>query len=73
MMRPRGAVCGDTCTRVLFAVLDGHRTYGDLTAATGLGRASVARHLRRLARAGLVAWEPGRQGTLRPCVYAPHQ
>lgn len=73
MMRPRGVLCGDSCTRVLLAVLDGRRTYGELTAATGLGRASVARHLRRLARAGLVAWEPGRQGTLRPQVYTPHQ
>lgn len=61
-------VTGNSGTRVLLAVLDGHTTYSDLIRATGLGRATVHKHLERLRDRGLVTWERGRMGTLRPCV-----
>jgi DNA-binding HxlR family transcriptional regulator len=64
---PRGAL-GDTTTRVMWAVLDGRRMYGELMAVTGLSRVTLHQHLHRLKDEGLVTWEPGKLGTLRPLV-----
>lgn len=52
-------------TSVFLAVLAGFTTYGDLEQATGLGRSTIHRHLAALREAGMVAWEPDTEGTLR--------
>lgn len=62
-------------TRVLLALLrvyerDGRATVRSVAAEAGLasyGRVQET-HLSRLADAGLIAWEPGKAGTLRPLV-----
>lgn len=59
---------GDGATRLLGAVLAGHRFYGELVAATGLSRQPIHAHLHRLRDAGLVRFEDGKVGTLRPVV-----
>lgn len=65
----RADMIGYSATRVLLAVIESpNPLYADLMTRTGLSRATVAGHLRRLRRAGLVAWENGHQGTLRPLV-----
>lgn len=66
-MIPRGAA-GDGRTRALLAVVAGARTWTDIVEATGMAKTRVHVHLTRLQRDGLVAWEPHRQGTLRPLV-----
>ena len=58
----------DQDTRVLLAVLQGHRTYSELMAATRLHRMAVRGALLRLLADGLVTWQPGLQATLRPLV-----
>lgn len=60
--------------RVLIALLkvyerDGRATVRSVAQAAGLrGPGSTLGHLRRLRLRGLVAWEDGRTGTLRPAV-----
>jgi DNA-binding MarR family transcriptional regulator len=55
--------------RVLQAVCAQRRpTIRSVSDATGVAWGSVRSHLEKLAEAGLVAWEPGRAGTLHPCV-----
>jgi DNA-binding transcriptional ArsR family regulator len=53
---------------VLAAVLDGSRTYGDLVAALGIARSTVAWHLQTLRSLRLVDWTPGLHGTIRPVI-----
>lgn len=64
---PRDAI-GATTTRVLLAVLAGHRTHRSICRALGRSQATVNLHLRLLRDAGLVTWNEGQQGTLRPLV-----
>lgn len=65
---PPGLV-GDGETRALLAVLAGARTTNAVAAACGwTSRSSAWVNLIRLRERGLVAWEPGRSGTLRPLV-----
>jgi len=55
--------------RVLQAVCaQRHPTIRSVSDATGVAWGSVRSHLDKLAALGLVAWEPGRSGTLHPCV-----
>jgi DNA-binding IclR family transcriptional regulator len=61
-------VFDDRETLVLLAVLGGHRTYGDLIAATGVPRGTLHGVLARLRAGGLVTWAEGTQGTIRPTV-----
>lgn len=61
-------------TRVLLAVLalqaDGlHLSVRSVAARAGLTVQPTHQQLQRLRDVGLVAWEPGRAGTLRPLVY----
>lgn len=58
----------DTRTRILLAVVDGARSYGDIMDATLLPRSTIHPHLHVLIGRGLVAMEKGRQGTIRPLV-----
>lgn len=60
-------------TRVLLAVIKlrtaGRQPYLDVLATeVGLPRSTVVNHLRRLKAAGLVDWEPRRNGTLHATV-----
>lgn len=56
-------------TRVLFAVMAQQQpTRRSVAEATGLAQTTVVHHLLLLERAGLVAWEPGKQRTLRALV-----
>ena len=63
-------VLGDTSARVLGAVLAGARSVREVQARVGHSTSTVHRHLQLLERAGLVSWEPGRHGTLRPTMRA---
>lgn len=66
-----GRAFGDTRTRVLLAVLAGHRGCVDLGIVTGLRSTdTVYKHLLALRDEGLIAFEPKRvaTGTLRPLV-----
>lgn len=62
----------DPQLRVLGALLAfdgaGPPTLDELADACGRHRSTVYEHLHALRRAGLVAWEPGRRGTLRALV-----
>lgn len=61
-------------TRVLLALLtvhgrDGHATIQAVGEQAGLSsKSTVWFHLEHLRRLGLVAWEDGKRGTLRPLV-----
>ena len=69
--RPRQAV-PDGEARVLAATVwaDG-TTVREVGRAAGMSSSATAyRHLRRWRAEGMVAWEPGRQGTLRPTFMA---
>lgn len=59
---------GDGATRVLLAVVDGATTYAELIEATGLSRSTIHQHLHALRDEGLVDFDAGKQGTLRPRV-----
>lgn len=65
---------GDGATRVLCAVIQLAAcqptvTVRDVRDATGIkSTATVWKYLLRLRREGLVTWQPGRSGTLRPLV-----
>lgn len=59
---------GDSATRVLLAVVAGLQTMGDIAAEVGISRSTAYEHLTALRADGLVAWEPGLAGTIRPCV-----
>lgn len=67
-MRPSGRA------RVLAALLHAEATghpypsIRDLATMTGLGLPTVHKHLEKLRRLGLVAWEPYLEGTLRSTV-----
>jgi len=65
---PSGAY-GDSRTRVLLAVVDGCRTYAELIERTGVKRNTLWHCLRELRADGLVTWEDGKVGTLRPLVH----
>lgn len=55
--------------RVLVAVVEGARTVREAQKACGLrSTAQTSAYLHRLRRAGLVAFEDGKAGTLRPLV-----
>jgi len=58
----------DIQTRVLLAVLAGHRFGGRIAEATGINRTSVWGALRRMSEYGLVTWDEGRHGTIRATV-----
>lgn len=58
----------DRETRVLLAVLTGARTYGNLIERTRVPRSTLHAVLTKLREEGLVTWEPGKQGTIRPTV-----
>lgn len=63
---------GNGRTRVLLAVIamsaKGPVYLDPLAAEVGMHRSTVDAHLRGLRADGLVAWETGRKGTLRPLV-----
>lgn len=61
-------IARDCRTRVLLAVMAGARTTTEIAAAAGCGRPRAHAHLEALRREGLVTWERGRQGTIRPLV-----
>lgn len=68
--RPPGAIHGTTA-RVLLAVIELAEqnptvTITDLAEAVGVSRARIHRHLTYLRRLQLVAWTPGKQGSIRP-------
>ena len=67
---PQKNVLGPAPTKVFLAVLrmEPPRTYAKLMRATGLSRATIAKHLEHLSGAGLVAWEEGKAGTLTTTV-----
>lgn len=73
MSLPKGAV-GPRATRVLLAVIRTHATEGRATvrgvtfAAGYKSTGDVYETLCELRRQGLVAWDPGTRGTLRPLV-----
>lgn len=66
----------DAQLRVLLGLLQfdwaadaaGAPTLDELAELCGRSRSTVYGHLHALRRAGLVAWEPGRRGTLRALV-----
>ncbi len=64
---PPGAL-SDSATKVLLAVTEGNYLYTDLMEATGLKRNALWHRLHDLRAAGLVEWDSGRMGTLRPTV-----
>ena len=64
---PPGAL-SDSATRVLLAICEGNYLYSELMAVTGLTRTTLSRNLGLLRDAGLVTWDDGHQGTLRPKV-----
>ena len=68
-MTPPGAI-GDTATRVLLAVLtQDHPTVRSVGEEVGLASPnSTHHHLLDLRDAGLVTWDEGKTGTLRPLV-----
>lgn len=66
-MRPRFSL-GDGAVRVLLAVQAGAVTYAELIEATGFARVTIHHHLHRLRDFGLVTFEDGKNGTLRPTV-----
>lgn len=66
---------GNRATRVLLGLLlvdarDGRATFRSVARASGVGVGEVFYDLVDLRALGLVAWEPGAQGTLRPLVDA---
>ena len=64
---------GDSRTRVLLAVIAQDRpTVRSVAAAVGLNGTNVHRHIRALAKDGLVTYAPGRSGTLRSAVRPAH-
>lgn len=72
-MRLLQSIGGTGRTRVLLSVVRLHRDYGRVTvravAADVRCTVSVAHwHLDRLKAEGLVTWDEGTQGTLRPLV-----
>jgi DNA-binding MarR family transcriptional regulator len=60
-------------TKVLLAVLAGHKTGNDIAKATGIAYSSVWRALQRLQKENLVHWEPRLHGTIRPLVTITNQ
>lgn len=60
-MAPGRAAC-------LVSVLNGATTWPEVIRDTGLARATVHYHLHKLRDEGLVAFEDGVKGTLRPCI-----
>ena len=71
---PPGAI-GHEDTRAVLAVLAARRpTVRTVAAATGKSLSVTHDRLHRLRRLGLVRFEPGRAGTMRPAVHAvPHR
>lgn len=60
---------GNTTTRVLLATISTpHPTVRSVGRAIGLSPMSAYHHLRKLRDAGLVEWDAGKTGTLRPSV-----
>ena len=56
MMAARFRALGDPSRlRLLHLLMDGERSVGELEAASGLGQASVSRHLALLRREGILA------------------
>jgi DNA-binding IclR family transcriptional regulator len=53
---------------VLFAVCSGASTFGGISKATGMPKGTVYAHVAQLSIMGLVAWEYGKSGTIRPLV-----
>lgn len=69
MSAPSSAL-NDSATRVVLAVAGSqHPTVRGVAYDTGVSLSAVHAILVRLRRLGLVAWEDGRQGTLRACVH----
>ena len=67
-MTPSGAL-GDSATRVLLAVVDQRRpTVRSVAAAVAMSSSAVHQQLVHLRAEGLVAWEDGKDGTLRAMV-----
>lgn len=60
---------GDTATRVLLAVVNQRRpTVPSLVDELHKSKSTIHFHLMNLRRLGLVTWEHGKAGTLRPKV-----
>lgn len=73
-LRDSGDMLSQPRTSVLLAVVAVHArrppvTMGDLVALLGLSRSTIHGHLVELRRDGLVTWEYGTMGTLRPLVH----
>lgn len=63
----------DGAIRVLLGVIEtdecfGNVTYPDLLTYTQLSRTTIHKHLHRLRDRGLVTFEDGKKGTIRPLV-----
>lgn len=65
---PSRAVDGRS-TVIVLHVLAGRATVRSCAAAAGLSVNATHKRLRRLRAAGLVRWDDGRDGTLRPGVF----
>ena len=60
---------GPTRRKILFEVMEQkHPTVPSVALAAGCAWSTCVYHLNLLERAGLVAWEHGKAGTLRPLV-----
>lgn len=59
-------VAGTRAAKVMMAVLAGTNRIPELVEATGLPRVTVHAGLVDLRELGLIAWETGKQGTIRP-------
>ena len=67
---PSGAL-GHAATTVFLSVMAGYRSnVRDVSRSSNRAVSTTYVHLCNLRNAGLVTWEDGRQGTLRPLVRA---
>lgn len=72
-MRYLKSIGGTGRTRVLLSLIRLHSTFGRATvraiaADVGISVGTAHWHLQHLADEGLIAWDPGKRGTLRPLV-----
>lgn len=73
-VRSRGDVIGASVTETLLVVVEwgGRLSVKDLALLRGLSVSTTYGHLLRLRQHGLVTWEWGQSGTLRPtCGFVP--
>jgi len=56
----------DLTTHIMLTILDGEQRPTAIATRVGTDRFTVTRRLHHLKDEGLITWEPGKQGTLRP-------